>query len=146
MKILFCSDTLAFASGLNYASLNLCKCLQKAGHEVHYGILEGAFCDQTCKSKHELIYSFVISKMEIINCQSNKYTNFDKAVSNYKYDVVISLADPWMLDVIVNSKFRSSFIHVNYCLFEVKQYPEFVISKSSFSNNIIRSSVFNSNK
>jgi len=135
-SILFCGDTLAQSSGLNYAALNICHYLMMAGHKVSYAVLQGSDSTQENFRMHDARYKTIFMYMQIYNCQLNNHLNFDKAIQKDNIDVVIALQDAWNIDQIINSKFRHQFTFINWCLFEVETYPEFVMSKSPYSKNV----------
>jgi glycosyltransferase involved in cell wall biosynthesis len=146
LKILMAGDTLATVTGLGKVALRLLKGFYDTGkYEIRYTVVTGNSSDISNYVLYGEEYKELFTEMgQVYNTQIHDQTNyilFDQVVMTEKPDIVLSLLDPWNLDQIAWSEYRSNFYWVNYALFEVDHYPEYVMAQSFIKNDSPRKSL-----
>lgn len=126
MKILFAGDTLDRVSGLGYVAISLARRFAEKGHDIVYSTIspeKPISNDLSHYPPH--IGKFIKSIPYVRLHDGDPSVNFEKAVKTYKPEIVITVHDPWMLDVISSSPYRDTFTLVNYVTIETPSYPRF---------------------
>ena len=128
-KICICSDTISIITGLGKTALRIARGFYENGYDVCYFVITGQDSDKRCLPYYGEQYKNLFRDFEIYNCQINnpeRCKQFDEFIYKEKPDIVFSLLDPWYLDQIDCSAYRSSYTWIAYCLFETPSYPEFI--------------------
>lgn len=130
-RILFVGDSLSQTTGMSYVSVSVMRRFQRHRYELGYVTLSGA--DSTpdgLKAHGEAVYQ-EFCKIPMYNAQTqfkDRIGEFDRAVSEFKPNVVFAIQDPWVVDIAAYSRLRSSYYLVGYPTIETPQYPEHVLN------------------
>lgn len=133
-KILICGNSLNQAAGLSYVSSSLTQLFTEMGYNVSYVTISGAETTlEGMRVQGERFIKSVDGKLTIYNTISTEPKAFEKfnvLINNLRPDIVFSIHDPWWLDIIAFSEYRSTYTWIAYPTIEAKEYPEEVFFPS----------------
>lgn len=139
MKIMICSDSFKHYSGLAYSAVSLMKRLAReyGAENIAYTSITNGESKLSDLNQFETDLSLKLKDISLFHGSSidkNHLEGFNRAVVEFKPEIVISLTDPWMLDIISETPFRKTFFWCAYTLFETPDYPATVDIFSHVTN------------
>ena len=134
IRILFVGDSLSSPSGLSYVISSFMRMFKvSAGdkYSVAYCSVTGANSSinhcmvQGDAFKHAFEKDLLIYNANLL--EEDGMLNFNKAIIDFRPHIVFSNLDPWNVDQIAYSIYRSSYFWVQYLTIETPFYPEVVM-------------------
>lgn len=138
-RILVCGNSLNSSGGLSYVSASVIIELVTRGYDVGFVCISGD--DTTSGGIHvqgDRFTAAVNGKLTVYNAQLTSKTpveSFNKAVQEFKPDVVLGIHDPWWFDCLSYSEYRPGYTLIYYPTIETPEYPTDVMFHSPFSSS-----------
>ncbi len=135
-RILFVSDPLSLVTGLAYVAGSFAKYFDKKPdqYELGYYTLRGVFEDKirAVDLSEKQLDNLKIFTSKEVNNPNLIFNNFTKVISEFNPHIVITVADPWDLEVVAFNELRYSYCWVAYTTIEVSDvYSDRVFNDSS---------------
>lgn len=133
-RILFAGDTLAIPTGLGYVAASFMKRLKTAlPVDIAHVTLTNADTNGENIIAQGADFHELFRGARFYNAQARtpeRAHEFDKAIEEFRPNVVITVQDPWQIDQVAYSKYRDSFIWIAYLTIEAPEYPVSVIHRT----------------
>lgn len=134
VRILIAGDSLAQVTGLSYVEAQIMNYLKDKGYEMAHVSIAGRISGvDGIRAQGDAFYEkFRGDKFYQISAKkADRIVEFDACVEDFKPHIVLSLHDPWQLDLIAYSRTRKSFFWASYLTIETPEYPESVQATQS---------------
>ena len=125
-KLLVIGDSIAVPTGFGYVAGMFTK------HLIECGLYEVAFCSITGPQIENYDKIIAIDDKEIfqknnitlyhIDYYQNLVPTFKKVIEEFRPQIVLTVHDPWMLEVLAFTEYTSSFFWVAYTTIETPRY------------------------
>lgn len=131
MKILFVSDSISQPTGLTHVCVKIMTYLKRLDPSIemaHLTItgetpnLNKAVAIHGKEFLKDMGSSFKVYEANVM--KPNTLIQFDRAVSEFRPDIVFTNHDPWYCDFIKLSSLRCTFLWYYYATIEANEYPE----------------------
>jgi glycosyltransferase involved in cell wall biosynthesis len=142
-KILFVGNSLSTFTGLSYVASSFLKRFYDTGN---YNIAYCTISGPTSEPQNFIIFGEEFQKtFQNLKCYDSQHQDetvhkqFDIIIQQEKPDIVIAIADIWVLEDVIMSPYRNSFQLFLYATIETPFYPEYAMFPSYFDGNLRKS-------
>lgn len=142
-KILFVGNSLSMFTGLSYVAASMMKRFFDTGnYEIFHGVLAGP---ENQPQHFQVFGQDFVEKFQGLRSFNIQYqieqtfNQFDRVIEQIRPDIVFCICDIWILEAIIYSVYRNSFLLFVYATIETPFYPEFAMFPTLFNNNVRKS-------
>lgn len=130
-RVLFVGDSAVQNTGLGYVLRSIMRRYALRGHTVAHAAISGRDVSDEAVLAADPAFHRGVAGAKWYNVQVTRRETvfkFDEAIDDFKPSVVISMTDPWYLDMVAYSRLRQSYFWVAYQTIEVPEYPPVVLN------------------
>lgn len=136
-KLLVVGDTLALPGGLAYIAGMFTKYfIQSNDFEVAYACITGIKCEAEKITAIEDKNIFIKNNITVYNIdQKDQTKDFKRIVAEFNPQIVFTVHDPWVLEVVAFNEFRPSYFWIAYTTIESPDYGDKIYQPSLLGKN-----------
>jgi glycosyltransferase involved in cell wall biosynthesis len=139
-RLLVVGDSLATPTGFAYISGMFTKYFLQSGlYDVAYCSLTGAPCNSYDQIRSvdttDKVFENEKLKLFSVDYYSSLIPDFRKVIETFSPEIVVTIHDPWILEIMAFTEYTSSFLWVAYTTIETPKYGDKIYEKSITGQN-----------